>query len=443
MTSAIGWYGPLIDLSKAALHIGDFVQLVVFIHRITPLQYKSSNGGEVIRTDIQVGDETRPFFTVSLWQKQMGSMAVYGDVVLLQNVKITKYRDVIEATTVVHSSLRCLLHPYESIVTKGVDALVEECRVGIAAKEKLRKVVEWVKSSNTRQFHGCQLQQQQQQQRQFPRNWKLPEESKQAKDCYSLSQLSHLTDSCKAVFYASVAEIFMPPAELDSSCDKEDMFVSRRLYKQGDNGLARDVICTGCQICGSPLESNSENTSKQKAAALYCSKSSNRLHVISLIYRPFMLYVWDDSDYAPLLVKNKAAELLFGNIKAERVYPCYKEKPHDGEVNFKDPDTETHPSAKLTSQPKAADGEVLPSCSSAVDRKSLKWKGKQGFQRNMDFYRIWLILLKTMLQQGKNSPLKFEVNVNARLDKEYGRFEMVSVQMPFLRTRRSPDHVRS
>lgn len=34
-------------------------------------------------------------------------------------MKITKYRDVIEATTVVHSSLRCLLHPYESIVTKG------------------------------------------------------------------------------------------------------------------------------------------------------------------------------------------------------------------------------------------------------------------------------------------------------------------------------------
>lgn len=155
------------------------------------------------------------------------------------------------------------------------------------------------------------------------------------------------------------------------------------------------------------------------------------------------LYVWDDSDYAPLLVKNKAAELLFGNIKAETVYSCYKEKPHDGEVNFKDPDTETHPSAKPTSQPKAADGGVLAFCSSAVDKKSLEWKGKQGFQRNMDFYRIWLILLKTMLQQGKNSPLKFEVNVNASLDKENGRFEMVSVQLPCLGTRRSPDHIRS
>lgn len=38
MTSAIGWYGPLIDLSGAALHVGDFVQLLVLVHRSTPVQ---------------------------------------------------------------------------------------------------------------------------------------------------------------------------------------------------------------------------------------------------------------------------------------------------------------------------------------------------------------------------------------------------------------------
>lgn len=48
-------------------------------------QYKLSNGGEVIRTDIQVGDNTRPFFSVSLWQKQMASMAVAGDIILLHS----------------------------------------------------------------------------------------------------------------------------------------------------------------------------------------------------------------------------------------------------------------------------------------------------------------------------------------------------------------------
>lgn len=55
-------------------------------------------------------------------------------------------------------------------------------------------------------------------------------------------------------------------------------------------------------------------------------------------------------------------------------------KPH--EVNCKDLDTETHLGAKPTSQPKGADGRVLVSCSSVVDKKSLEWKGKHGFQRN-------------------------------------------------------------
>ncbi|XP_050365874.1 uncharacterized protein LOC126784454 [Argentina anserina] len=429
MTSAIGWYGPLIDLSKAALHIGDFVQLVVFIHRITPLQYKLSNGGEVIRTDIQVGDETRPFFSVSLWQKQMASTAVYGDVVLLQNVKVVKYRDVVEAKTVTQSSLHRLLHPYDSVLTKGADELIEGCRVGVVVKEKLRKVVEWVKKSDVSRLHSSRLQQ-----RQFPRNWKLPEESEKFEDCYSISQLSRLTNSCKAVFDASVAEIFMPLAECESSGDKEDMFVSRRLTKRGDPGLVRHLICTGCRMCGLPLEVNSGNTSKQNAAALICSESSDRHHVISLIYRPFMLYVWDHSDYAPLRVKNKAAELLFGNIKAERVYSCYKEKPHDGEVDFRDPDTETSASAESNSQPKAVE-RVLVSCSSAVEKKSSDSEGKLDFERNMDLYRIWLILLKAMLQQRTNSPLKLVVNVNASLDRENGRFEMVSVQMPCLSTK--------
>lgn len=129
--SGIGWFGPQIDLSDAPSHVGDFVQLLVFVHRSVPLQvsislslssfrycnfsgilhcssfdlcgfllhlnflainasslrrqYKLSNGGEVIRTDIQVGDDTRARFTVSLWQKQMRSLAMSGDVILLQS----------------------------------------------------------------------------------------------------------------------------------------------------------------------------------------------------------------------------------------------------------------------------------------------------------------------------------------------------------------------
>lgn len=49
------------------------------------MQYKFSNGGDVIRTDIKVADDTLSFFSVSLWQKKMAAAAVPGDVVLLQS----------------------------------------------------------------------------------------------------------------------------------------------------------------------------------------------------------------------------------------------------------------------------------------------------------------------------------------------------------------------
>ena len=118
----------------------------------------------------------------------------------------------------------------------------------------------------------------------------------------------------------------------------------------------------------------------------------------------------------PLLVRNKAAELLFGNIKAERVYSSFREQLNDQNADPKDA-TQLDPL------------RVSGSGSSAVDA-SLKLKGKKGPVNNINFFLIWLILLKTLLQQGKNSPLKFEVTVNTGLDRENGRFEMVSVWMP-------------
>ncbi|KAJ6774271.1 hypothetical protein OIU79_017644 [Salix purpurea] len=149
MTSAIGWYGPLVDLCKTDHHIGDIVQLLVFVHRSTPVQYKLSKGGEVIRTDIQVGDDTLPFFSVSLWKKQMGTMVVAGDVFLLQNVKITKFGHAVEARTVEWSSVVRLVHPYESLLSKGVGELIDESQVGKTTLEKLCKVIKWVQRARS------------------------------------------------------------------------------------------------------------------------------------------------------------------------------------------------------------------------------------------------------------------------------------------------------
>ncbi|EXB44352.1 hypothetical protein L484_020164 [Morus notabilis] len=409
MTSAVGWYGPLIDLSKASFHVGDFVQLLVFLHPSTPLQYKLWKGGEIVRKDIHVGDDTRPFFPISIWQKHFASVALPGDVVLLQNVKITKYGHVLEGRAIYCSSLLPLVHPYQSLVSKGLDELVADCRVGITVKEKLRKVIEWVKRAA---YTFCSIQPHC---HGWSRNWKLPEERK-SKDCFLLSEVLRLTDVCKAVFYASVGEIFLPLiATTLGEPEKEKMFISRRLYKTGDSSLATDLICTGCQLCGSPLNVEQGSMFEKDAPPLYCSESSNRLHT---------LYVWDESEHVPLLVRNKAAEILFGNIKAERIYSSFRRPHNESKADPKNA-TQFH-----------ADGVLgdLGSSSSAAD-KSVDLKGKEHLGSKMNFYLIWLILLKALLQQGKNSPLKFEVSVNPSLDIENGRFEVVSVWMPCFRTK--------
>ncbi|KAM4069915.1 hypothetical protein ACB094_12G126000 [Castanea mollissima] len=400
MTSAIGWYGPLIDLSEASIHVGDFVQLLVFVHRSTPtVQYKLSKGGggdQVIRTEIQVGDNTRPFFPVSLWHKQMQLST--------PDVKIAKSGDFVEARTVQCSSLQRLIHPHESLLSKGIDDLLANCRVGTTTKEKLRKVVEWLQRSGSTL---CNL---------------------------NLHSDQYLVYPTPAIFHASVGEIFLPFTQQPlGDSEKEKMFISRRLYKTGDTNLVEDLICTGCQLCGSPLDLEySKSMFEQNSIPLYCSESSNRLHEVSLIYRPLMLYVWDESEYLPLLVRNKAAEILFGNIRAERVYLCYREEKHDWQPVPKDVHKDRHFCTRVSNHPKAVAG--FPGSFASDPEMSLKGKGKQSCDKKMNLYFIWLFFLKLLLQ-GKNSPLKFGVTVNAGLDRENGRFQMVSMSMPCFRAK--------
>ncbi|KAJ1439244.1 hypothetical protein SESBI_02615 [Sesbania bispinosa] len=424
MASAFGWYGPLIDLCTASRHIGDFVQLLVFVHRSFSVQCKSSKRtGDLTRTDIQVGDDTTPYFGVSLWQKDMGSMVTAGDVVLLQNFKIAKYGDVVEARTVQWSSLLCLVHPFQSLISKDVEELITGCRIGTTSKDKLRRVIKWVRQSRST---ICNIKLQSDQQIEYlPRNWTLLEERK-PRDCCSLMEVSQLTTSCKTIVCASIGEI-VPLLNTRTLVDteKEKIFLSRRVYKSEGNNLVEDLLCTGCQLCGSPLDSEFE----QNAIQLICSKSSSRLHTVSSIYRPFMLYVWDESDYMPVLVKNKAAEILFGNIKAERVYLSYKEQmlnPNPGPRNkCKDKDT----NARLANNLRLPWEEFLNASTLEVDR-SLQLEERHLPVKKLNFYHVWLIFLRMLLKQGKNGPLKFEIIVDPSLNIENGKFEMVSATMP-------------
>ncbi|GKU87679.1 hypothetical protein SLEP1_g2041 [Rubroshorea leprosula] len=421
------WYGPLIDLSEAASHIDHFVQLLVFVHRCTPVQYKLSKGGEVIRTDIQVGDDTRPFFSVTLWKKEIQSMVVSGEVVLLQNVKITRFRDLIEAKTVEWSSLLRLIHPYECLISKGVADLITNCRVGMVAKEKLRKVIEWVQRSRSI-FQIVEAPGNQKMQ--LPRNWKVPEQEK-LRQHLSLSEVLSLSQSCKAITNACIGEMFLPITWRSiGESENETMFISRRLYSVGENNVAEDLICTGCKLCGSPLDSvNGRLKSKQSSISFFCEKSADHSHVVSFIYRPFKLYVWDESEHLPLLVKNSAAEQLFGNINAERVYSSYREQSYNRNSDIKRVKKEGNENTSAISYPKVVLKDFVDNCWLEDACKSHESRSLQH-NKNINFFLIWFILLKMLLLQGKNSPLKFEIAVNASIDAENGRFEMVSVSIP-------------
>ncbi|KAL7176442.1 hypothetical protein ACSBR2_029888 [Camellia fascicularis] len=199
-------------------------------------------------------------------------------------------------------------------------------------------------------------------------------------------------------------------------------------YGQRESNLTEDLICSGCQLCGSPLNSES-TTFDQSNIPLYCPKSTSHLHLITSIYRPFVLYVWDDLKYIPLLVKNKAAELLFGNIKAETVYSCYRERNHDQTPNPNNVQNTDHSDARATTTQLNATESEVNCLHPPREGKSLGQKGKQK-SAAPGLYLIWLDLLKVLMQQGKNSPLKFKVTVNVGRDWESGRFEMVSVSIP-------------
>ncbi|KAL5715281.1 hypothetical protein ACHQM5_017119 [Ranunculus cassubicifolius] len=372
----IGWYGPLIDVSKAASHVGGYVQLLVFVHTTRSIQrFKSS----VLRTDVQVGDDTRSHFSVSIWQKDMGSKIVSGDVILLQNVKIVRFGGAVEAGTVQVSSLISLVHPLELLISKGVEELASGCRVAETTKEKLKKVIKWVQ--RTRPAQNC-VQAHTPQRKQLTTNWKVHEE-RVVHDCNSISELLCRNQCCKETFSAFVGEIFLPFTSGGPEKEIEEgmMFIRRRLFIKGNEKLVEDLICLGCKLCSYPMASDDGSLLEQRRFPLYCQISSNRLHDICSIYRPFLLYVWDESDYIPLLVKNKGAEVLFGNITAERVYSSYME--NNSQV------------------------------------------------KKCNFHRIWLVLLGVLLQQGlQNSCLRFQVNVNTELSMERGRFELLSATMP-------------
>ncbi|XP_072971422.1 uncharacterized protein [Typha angustifolia] len=361
---AIGWYGPLVDLSAVGSHLGHFVQLIVFVRRSEPILKESeSHGGKLLKTMIQVGDDTRSNFSVSVWSRHIGSMMVNGDVILLQR-------------------------GYEF---EGHN------KFGETTRAKLRRVIDWWLHNKSALQHVQQIK---------LKNWKESEEMKTT-NCVTTSEALNLTSSCNSNFYAWIGEILLPCSP--SPDEKGNLFASKRLAMMAENKIVEDFISTGCKLCGSPVDSR--NVSGINNFPLYCQKSSKCLHDICFIYRPFLLYVLDQTGQVPLLVKNKAAEILFGNITAEHVRRSY----------FEDRE---HPSILWrTSKPEASSRGLQ-------DNNQKRCIANDGSRKKTNFYRIWLILIKVLLRQGENSPFHFKITVDAEKDLQNGRFELVSLTMP-------------
>ncbi|XP_072971421.1 uncharacterized protein [Typha angustifolia] len=395
---AIGWYGPLVDLSAVGSHLGHFVQLIVFVRRSEPILKESeSHGGKLLKTMIQVGDDTRSNFSVSVWSRHIGSMMVNGDVILLQNVKIVKFRDVLEATTGQISSLRVLIQSSKLMASEGGYEFEGHNKFGETTRAKLRRVIDWWLHNKSALQHVQQIK---------LKNWKESEEMKTT-NCVTTSEALNLTSSCNSNFYAWIGEILLPCSP--SPDEKGNLFASKRLAMMAENKIVEDFISTGCKLCGSPVDSR--NVSGINNFPLYCQKSSKCLHDICFIYRPFLLYVLDQTGQVPLLVKNKAAEILFGNITAEHVRRSY----------FEDRE---HPSILWrTSKPEASSRGLQ-------DNNQKRCIANDGSRKKTNFYRIWLILIKVLLRQGENSPFHFKITVDAEKDLQNGRFELVSLTMP-------------
>ncbi|KAM2097319.1 hypothetical protein ACFX1R_020880 [Malus domestica] len=153
------------------------------------------------------------------------------------------------------------------------------------------------------------------------------------------------------------------------------MFISRKLYKAGDGGVARDLICTGCQLCGSPLKLDSENVFKHNAVALYCSESLNHLHAISSIYRVF-IYMCGTKRIMHRSWSETRPQSSCSGTSGLKECSYYKGKKQAGKVDSKDVPTHTSLNAKAAWQPKAAEGGVVVSYSADRDKKSLESKGK-------------------------------------------------------------------
>ncbi|CAN6235196.1 unnamed protein product [Urochloa humidicola] len=399
MASVVSWYGPLIDLSAAASHVGGFVQLLAAVRRVLPHQEQNAATGRTYRkTIVEVGDDTRSSFCVSLWSSKQSSDMIAGDVLLMQNIKIVEFRNGLEGRASQISAVQVLLNSKDLMNPQGIGELIASSKVGDATKSKLRRVMEWTLRTK------CALGESHQQLQVTSKNWKEAKE-KESTGSLCISELLSQRELCNINVYACIAKMVLVSSPASHS--KGHLPVIDINYLKEHNDIVRDFIIAGCKLCGSPL--NHKNVHGENTFAIDCPNNPKYLHVPGQIYKPFMIYVYDQSGQVPLLVRNKAAEILFANIIADDVSECYK-RPMLLETYVKSGNLRT--------------SGTIDDAGSKEVTKRIKTVQKPNF------HEIWLIMIKCLLNQGSNSPFCFQILINPEKNVEDGRFELVSMTMP-------------
>ncbi|KAK3144633.1 hypothetical protein QOZ80_4AG0315690 [Eleusine coracana subsp. coracana] len=396
MAAVVSWYGPLIDLAAAAGHVSGFVQLLALVRRVLPHQERNATTGRTYdKIILEVGDDTRSSFSVSLWSSKRSSAIIAGDVLLLQNIKIIEFRNGLEGRASQESAFQVLLNSKELKDSEGIHGLISSCKVGDATRSKLKRVAQWImhtKFDLGESHHQV-----------ISKNWKEVTE-KESTNVLSISELLCESKSCNVTILACINKVVLLSSPI--SHQKGHSSVIEKHSMKNNNDIVRDFIAAGCKLCGLPLyekKLHGENTS-----AIDCPNNPKYQHFPGEIYKPFMLYVCDQSGQVPLLVRNKAAEILFANIAADDVSECYKS--HQCML------LETFESGNLTTS------DMIESASNKEIAKRRKTEQKPNF------HLIWLIMVKCLL--GKNSPFCFQISVNPEKNVEDGRFELVSMTMP-------------
>uniref|UniRef100_J3LYE4 Uncharacterized protein n=1 Tax=Oryza brachyantha TaxID=4533 RepID=J3LYE4_ORYBR len=357
----------------------------------------NADGRAFQKTMLEVGDETRSSFCVSLWPKHSSGILA-GDVLLLQNIKIVEFRNGLEGRASQISAVQVLLNCNDLVKQKGIDDLIVNCKVGDNTRSKLRRVVEWIwmqpnKFNHAENSHKVTL-----------KNWKEIKE-KETGNFLSISELLHQSKLCNGCVYASICKIVLS-SSLTSHFNWKFSVIERFSLKE-HNDIFRELITTGCKLCGSPLYP--KNFHGEITYPIDCPKNPKYLHVLGQIYKPFMIYVRDQSGQVPLLVRNKAAEILFANISADDVSECYK--------NCHCMLLDTCECGNLNTS-----GILDGTAETGITKRKRR-------NKKPDWHLIWLVLIKCLLNQHKNSPFCLQISVNPEKSVEDGRFELVSLTM--------------